>query len=174
VDVPAADGLVPLRAVYADGVPELDGSLAEPAWSALPWSPDFGAPAARVRVLWHLDTLYLAAWTSAPELQIALDFPGAARQAVLTARADGSVAGVERARCFARTHVAEASPAHAFEIAIPWSALAGAAGAALPPQPGALAEIAWRSGEALLRAHAVFEPSRAVPGSFGAGAGLSR
>jgi hypothetical protein len=159
----AGDACGPLprayRALAAEALPELDGSLAEKVWLGAPWSEEFGA-GARAKLLWDPERLHLAVWSPSP--RIAVRVAGSEFQA----DASGAVEGVEGARCAAR----DVGGAWTFELALPWSALAQAGAAGLPPVAGARLRVNVRAGgdddawwsPAGGDARVLLEPSRAM------------
>lgn len=169
---PAPDpaAAAPLRVAYADALPEVDGALAERAWIGLPWSRSAAPEGARLKATWNPDFLWLTAWSAEAEVSLVLEMGG--RRIEVSADADGTVAGAQRARCVVTRHGEGAAMRHAYEIQVPWNALAEAAGAALPPPVGTVLDGEFRAGAASQRLRLLFEPSRATPGSFGVGGGF--
>lgn len=165
------DGGLPHRTLFAEQEPVLDGSLAEPVWAGSPWSLDFaGAPGSRAKATWNADFLFLAAWTAAPELAIEVSPPEGGPALKLLLRADGSVEGLEGARCAVQVHGADDARAWVYELQLPWVRVNRALERDVMPQQGAVWSVSWRGAAGTLAARLVLEPSRAQEQSFGSGA----
>jgi len=166
-----AAGGVLHRTLFAEQEPELDGSLAEPVWAGSPWSQDFdGAPGSRAKAVWNADFLFLAAWTGAPDLTVEIGAPEGGPALPLLLHADGTVEGLEGARCSVRVHGEGAGRAWVYELQLPWARVNRALERDVMPQQGAVWSLACRAGAGSLAARLVLEPSRAQEQSFGSGA----
>jgi hypothetical protein len=147
------------RALYAEGAPVLDGSLAEPVWLGAPWTEEFG-DGARAKWVWNGETLFLAAWSPAP--QFAVRVQGVA----IAIAADGTVTGADGARAVLHDH----GDGWVVEVALPWSALAPdksaarpGAGSSVPVNVRAGGDDApWWSAAPAGDGRLLLEPSRAM------------
>lgn len=147
------------RALYAEGAPVLDGSLAEPVWLGAPWTEEFG-DGARAKWTWNGETLFLGVWSPTP--QLALRVQGIAVEVA----ADGTVTGADGARAVLHDH----GDAWVVEVALPWSALAPDKTAARPGAGSTVpanvraggADAPWWSAESAGDGRLLLEPSRAM------------
>lgn len=159
------------RTLFAEQSPEPDGSLAETVWLGSPWTQDFaGAPGTRAKAVWNTEHLFLSAWAGAPELEVEITPPGGAKGLRILLKADGSVTGMDGARCVVQSHGEGAAQAWVFEALLPWSNANLALKREAPPAAGEVWRAAWRAGAGKLTTMLVLEPSRAATEVFGGSA----